>query len=70
MASKTFKIIGFPTFRLRAYPMQVNLETSCALNLISTCSLLSLDRYLWWWYISPRGYHPPSIRCFDTDMVY
>jgi hypothetical protein len=26
--------------------------------------LLSLDRYLCWWTVSPRGYHPPSIQCF------
>ncbi|NYT46931.1 MAG: hypothetical protein H0A75_04210 [Candidatus Methanofishera endochildressiae] len=25
---------------------------------------LSLDRYLCWWTISPRGYHPPSSLCF------
>jgi len=23
-----------------------------------------------WWAISPRGYHPPSSQCSDTDMVY
>jgi len=33
-------------------------------------SLLSLDRYLCWWTISPRGYHSPSRQCFATDMVY
>ena len=32
--------------------------------------LLSLGRYLCWWTISPRGYHPPRSQCFDTDMVY
>ena len=25
---------------------------------------LSLGRYLYWWYISPRGYHTPSSQCF------
>ena len=25
---------------------------------------LSLGRYLYWWTISPRGYHPPSSQCF------
>ena len=25
---------------------------------------LSLGRYLCWWTINPRGYHPPSIHCF------
>ena len=32
-------------------------NASCALNFISTFVLLSLDRYLYWWTISPRGYH-------------
>jgi len=31
--------------------------------------LLSLDRYLCWWTISPRWYHPPNSQCFGTDMV-
>ena len=26
---------------------------------------LSLGRYLYWWTISPRGYHTPSSQCFD-----
>jgi len=30
------------------------------LFLISPFVLLSLDRYLYWWTISPRGYHTPS----------
>jgi len=30
------------------------------LFLISSLLLLSLDRYLCWWTISPRGYHTPS----------
>ena len=25
---------------------------------------LSLGRYLYWWAVSPRGYHTPSIQCF------
>jgi len=45
-------------------------NASCALNLISTFVLLSLGRYLCWWTISPRGYHPPSSQCVGTDMVY
>jgi len=28
---------------------------------------MSLGRYLCWWTVSSRGYHPPS---FYTDMVY
>ena len=31
---------------------------------ISTFVLLSLGRYLWWWTISPRWYHPSSSQCF------
>jgi hypothetical protein len=26
--------------------------------------LLSLGRYLYWWTISPRWYHPPSSQCY------
>jgi hypothetical protein len=44
-------------------------HTSFALNLISTFSLLSLARYLCWWTINPRGYHPPSSQCFGTDTT-
>ena len=33
-------------------------HASCTLNLISTFLLLSRGRYLCWWTISPRGYHP------------
>jgi hypothetical protein len=40
------------------------LESSVALHLISMFLLLSLCRYLCWWTISPRGYHPPGIDCF------
>ena len=43
---------------------------SCALHWISTFLLISLCRYLCWWTISPRGYHPPSSLCLGTDMVY
>ena len=39
-------------------------NASCALNLISSFSLPSLGRYLCWWTISPRGYHPPSKSVF------
>jgi hypothetical protein len=31
--------------------------------------LLSLDPYLCWWTISPRGYQPPNSHCFDIDIV-
>jgi len=36
----------------------------------NTRVLLSLGRYLCWWTINPRGYHPPSSQCFGTDVVY
>jgi len=26
--------------------------------------------YLWWWTITPRGYHPPNSQYFDTAVVY
>jgi len=38
--------------------------------MISTFLLLLLGRYLCWWTISPRGYHPPSNQCFGTHMIY
>jgi hypothetical protein len=38
--------------------------------LITACLLLSPSRYLCWWIISARGYHPPSRQCVGTDMVY
>jgi len=31
---------------------------------------LSLGRYIWWWTISPRVYHPPSSQWYGTDIVY
>jgi len=31
---------------------------------------LSMGRYLCWWTISPKWYHPSSGRCLWTDMVY
>ena len=46
------------------------LKASSALQIISGFWLLSLRRYLCWWTINPRGHHPPSSRCFGTDMVY
>jgi hypothetical protein len=45
-------------------------NASCALNCISTFLLLSLGRYLCWWTICSRMYHPPSSQWFGTDMVY
>jgi hypothetical protein len=37
---------------------------SSTLNKISTYVLLSHDRYLCWWTICPRLYHPPNSLCF------
>jgi hypothetical protein len=45
-------------------------NASCALNLISTFSLLSLGWRLCWWTISPRVYHQPSSQWFGIDLVY
>jgi hypothetical protein len=45
-------------------------NASCALILISTFLWLSLVRFLCWWTVSPRGFHPPSSQCFGNDMVY
>ena len=36
-------------------------NASCALNVIPMFLLLSLDRRLCWWTISPRVYHPPLL---------
>jgi len=44
-------------------------NASYTLYLISTFLLLSPRRYLCWWTISPRWYHPPSSQCFGTDMI-
>ena len=65
------KLFDFPTFRLFAYLMKVIPEMHrAALNSIFTFSLLTLGRYLFWWNIIPRGYHPPSSQYFGTDVVY
>ena len=33
-------------------------------------SVLWLDRYFYWWTISPRGYHPTSSQCFGWIYTY
>jgi hypothetical protein len=40
------------------------------ININFTLSQTLLDRHICWWTISPWGYHPPSIQCRSTDMVY
>ena len=65
--AKLLKLFAFPIFRFSASPDEgYARKGSCALNLMSTFSLLSLGRYFCWWTISPRGYHPPSSRCWWT----
>jgi len=29
-----------------------------------------MGRYICWWTISPRRYHPPRCQCFGTDRIY
>ena len=41
-------------------------NASCALNVIPMFLLLSLDRRLCWWTISPRVYHPPVVSAAIT----
>ena len=40
------------------------------ININFTLSQTLLVRYICWWTISPWGYHPPSIQCRSTDIVY
>jgi hypothetical protein len=36
----------------------------------STYLLQPLGRYVCWWNIGPRVYHPPSSHCFRTDNFF
>ena len=49
--------------------LQSSLPIHISLIQLSTSLLLSLGRYICWWTIIPRMYHPPSSRCFGTDML-
>jgi len=58
---KTFKIIWLSNILALSVPDEGNyLAASCALNLISTFSLLSLGPYIFCWTISSQGYQLPS----------
>jgi len=71
LAPKDLKIIRLSNILALIVPDEGYFRNaSCALNLISTFSLLSQDRYLCWCTISPCVYPPPSSQCFGTDMVY
>jgi len=50
-------------FYLLYFTMINSTHTQCVL-------LLSVDRYRCWWTICHRVYHPPSIQCPGSDMVY
>ena len=44
-------------------PLQVDYQSS-SVSYTQQSVFLSLGRYLYWWTISPRGYHTPSGQCF------
>jgi hypothetical protein len=48
---------------------KINQFLSTRLNSIHTFLLLLLLRYLFWWTISSRWYHPPSSQCFIHPVV-
>ena len=47
----------------RSIPLLVVYQSS-SVSYTQWSVLLSLGRYLYWWNISPRGYHTPSSQCF------
>ena len=61
------KKTSIETYRTLQSHAQVYIHIS--LSQLSTSLLLSLGRYFCWWTIIPRRYHPPSSRCFGTDML-
>ena len=48
----------------RSIPLLVEYQSS-SVSYTQQSVFLSLGRYLYWWSISPRGYHAPSSQCFD-----
>ena len=44
-------------------PLLVDYQSS-SVSYTQQSVFLSLGRYLYWWNISPRGYHTPSSQCF------
>jgi hypothetical protein len=67
------KIDGTPV-----YKSVVEIKGNCLsyINYFFSCQrifivkYLLLGRYLCWWTISTREYHPPSSTSFSTDMIY
>ena len=47
----------------RSIPLLVDYQSS-RVSCTQQSVFLSLGRYLYWWTISPRGYHTPSSQCF------
>ena len=47
----------------RFIPLLVDYQSS-SVSYTQQSVFLSLGRYLYWWTISPRGYHTPSSQCF------
>ena len=47
----------------RSIPLLVDYQSS-SVSYTQWSVFLSLGRYLYWWNISPRGYHTPSSQCF------
>ena len=48
-------------------PLLVDYQSS-SVSYTQQSVFLSLGRYLYWWTISPRGYHTPSSQCFYLQV--
>ena len=48
-------------------PLLVDYQSS-SVSYTQQSVFLSLGRYLYWWAISPRGYHTPSSQCFYLQV--
>ena len=48
-------------------PLLVDYQSS-SVSYTQQSVFLSLGRYLYWWAISPRGYHAPSSQCFYLQV--
>jgi hypothetical protein len=55
---------------LPVYRFNVGLNGACPLNVIATFLWLSLGRYLCWWTISSRGYHPSVISWHGLLVIF
>ena len=61
-----FECIMHPVFSVSitgSIPLLVDYQSS-RVSYTQQSVFLSLGRYLYWWTISPRGYHTPSSQCF------